>query len=735
MKKTTVGIMTFHWAPNYGALLQTWALQEFLLQNGYEAEIIDFVPKKYRITLLRCFIAKRLDTVKKRWIEYNREKKVKSFRENHLNISHNRFGHKSELKKNPPIYDYYVSGSDQIWNPPFTMRGQNGVTLSYFLDFAPQGRKKFAFASSFGRSSLPDEMLPIIKRELETFSAVSVREETGADILQSIGIDAVCISDPTLLFDAKQYESLLPDEKQETAEIFQFMLHGQESIGRTVSSQIAGKYNLPVCDENMLTVEQWLSKIRNAAFVVTNSYHCVVFSLLFHRPFLAIDVKGSDMSSRLTTLLKRVGLEDRFLRVPVAVEQVVELTDIDWNDVDTRLQKTRLVSQQFILNALNHCSRIDDIPKSRCVGCGLCAAVCPQNCISLQEDERGFLHPIIDESKCINCGLCSKKCVVNQPISEAADEEPPATYACYHRDPDIRQNSSSGGAFSALAEAVFDENGIVYGARFDGKLHLMHAKAEHKEELERLRGSKYMPSAAYPVFKEIRSYLQAGRQVLFCGTPCQVAALSNFVNNHENLLCVDLACHGIPSMKVLREKCDSVTKSCGSTVESIQFRNKRTGWKSFTFVYSDGNDQEIHSEWARECDFMIGYIDNLFIRESCERCMFAKIPRMGDITLADCWYKAQNGSDLEDKGISAVLVNSPKGKAFFEAAQKNLHTEEIPLEDLVKGTPTLVKGCEPNKRKWRFWKKMNRLGFKNTMNVYCFRKRTKSIIKRKLLMR
>ena len=735
MKKTTVGIMTFHWAPNYGALLQTWALQEFLLQNGYEVEAIDFIPRWHSISLLRCIMTKRLRNVKKRWIEYKREKKVKQFREAYLHISEKRFGHKDELKQNPPIYDYYVSGSDQIWNPPFTMRGQKGVTLSYFLDFAPQGRKKFAFASSFGRSTLPDDMLPVIKRELETFSAVSVREDPGAQILQSIGIDATCISDPTLLFDATAYETLLPSERQDAPEIFQFMLHGQEKIGRSVSAQIAKQLNLNIYDDNMLTVEQWLSKIRNAEFVVTNSYHCVVFSLLFHTPFIAIDVKGSDMSSRLTTLLERVGLENRFLRLPVSLDQIDNLMDIDWDDVDDRLQKSRLVSQQFILNALNKCSRVDDVPKSKCVGCGLCAAVCPQNCISLSEDERGFLHPQIDASKCTNCGVCARRCVVNQQAAEKAEDKPPAAYACYHTDPDIRAKSSSGGAFSALAEAVFQEKGIVYGARFEGNLRLIHTKAENNEELESLRGSKYMPSVAYPVFREIRSYLQEGRRVLFCGTPCQVAALLNFVNNHENLICVDLACHGIPSMKVLREKCDAVSKSCGSVVESIQFRNKRTGWKSYTFVYSDGNNQEVHSEWARECDFMIGYVDNLFIRESCERCIYAKVPRVGDITLADCWFKAQNGEDLEDKGISGVLVNTPKGKTLFEAAQKSLRTEEIPIEDLVKGTPTLVKGCEPNKRKWRFWKKMNIFGFKNTMNVYCFRKRFKSIIKRLLFMR
>lgn len=729
-RKPTVGIMTFHWAPNYGAVLQAWALQEFLNQNHYQAEFINYVPRGKGVSLLRCFVTKSFKNVKTRLVEYIREKKIKSFRNNHMRISQCKYRHKDQLKKKPPIYDYYVSGSDQIWNPFFTMNGQNGITLSYYLDFVPPGRKKFAFATSFGSKRIPEEMRGAIKRELESYSVISVREENAIDILRDMGIGAECIADPTLLFSADEYKTLLPKKGGKRREVFQFMLHGQDAEGNAVAAQVAADKQLGVCHKKILSIEEWLEHIQRSEFVVTNSYHCVVFSLLFHTPFLALDVQGLDMSSRITTLLARLDLEERFLTAMPTEEVRRRFFEIDWKSIDSKLQENRQFSREYIIAALSGCGRVDDIPKSKCTGCGLCVTVCPNDCIRMLEDERGFVFPHIDKTVCVNCGLCFERCIVNQTNQVQSHKEPLSSHACWHKDPIVRKKSSSGGVFSALAEVIFEERGRVYGAKLFNGLHLAHVGAENNEDLAGLRGSKYMASNAYGVFHEIKQMLSNRRQVLFCGTPCQVAALKSFTGNPESLITVDVACHGIPSAKILADKCTAIEKRFGKKVERIDFRDKNTGWKSYSCSFYDQEEKEICSEPVSKCDYMMGYIDSLFIRESCERCVFAALPRAGDLTLADCWYKVHDGLDVEDKGISAVLINTAKGVVIFDKAQRKLQCEEVAFSDVVRGTPLLVRGSEPNKGKDVFWVKRKKHGFTKAMYIYRIKRRGMSAVKK-----
>jgi len=355
-KNTSVGIMTFHWATNYGAVLQAWALQQYIKELGYNVEIINYVPSNYKINLFRCFKTRHLKKFINRYKEYRKEKKIRVFRKARLNVSPKEYNSKIVLKNSPPLYDIYVSGSDQIWNPFFTMNGQKGITLSYYLDFAPHDRRRIAFSSSFGLKEIPDSVKSVIVSELKKYYRISTRETEGVKILESININAVTTIDPTLLLDAKDYYSLFEAKQQPQNNLFTYFIHNQKETALGLISYIKDKYQLNEYPDEELIIEKWLERISNSRIVITNSYHCLIFCLIFHVPFYIVDVDGVDMSPRITTLLKTVNLEERFLHLPLSPQNIQNCSVMDnilWKDVDTRLNSARTYSKRYLQKALS----------------------------------------------------------------------------------------------------------------------------------------------------------------------------------------------------------------------------------------------------------------------------------------------------------------------------------------------------------------------------------------------
>ena len=716
--KGSVGILTFHWAPNYGAVLQSWALQEYLNQRGFDAEIINYVPSNHKPSLKHCFMTRHIKTVTHRIKEYRRERKIKTFRRARLKCSSITYKSNKELVSAPPLYDYYIAGSDQIWNPYFTMRGQGGITLSYFLDFVPKSKRCIAFSSSFGCKSLSNQVEQTIFPVLKRFYSISTREKEGVEILRKMGLNAVQTADPTFLLDTARYDELIKETNRFNNDIFVYILHGQKNYASNLINRVMQTTKKTICEKDITLLPEWLEHIRDSHYVLTNSFHCVVFCLLFHTKFYVFDVRGKDMGSRLSTLLGCLGLEDRL----IDLSESNSLSDkqinapIRWEAVDEKIETIRSTAKTYLYNALENKHRIDDVPSSQCSACGLCSIVCPQQCISLAEDDMGFMFPSIDGDKCTSCGVCLQRCPAGV-IDKKTDDETNVlgVYSCWNLNERIRARSSSGGAFSAIAESVVEKGGIVYGAESTDYLMVKHRAVDRVEDIYRICGSKYQPSFAWDVYKDIRKEIQRGRMVLFSGTPCQVSALKEYVGDPENICYVDIACHGIPSLRVLREKCKKFEPHI---VNRIEYRDKRTGWKNYTCVYYDKAGKEISHETVSESDFMRGYIENLYIRESCEGCKYANLPRVGDISLADCWSKSHDDSEQSDKGVSAVLVNSEKGRVFFDNCCNKLFVEETNLEYVLKGTPTLIKGSKRNKRKEIFWFRFAKYGYKKTMSYF-----------------
>ena len=322
-----------------------------------------------------------------------------------------------------------------------------------------------------------------------------------------------------------------------------------------------------------------------------------------------------------------------------------------------------------------------------CTGCGLCAGSCPAGAIKMKEDECGFLYPSFNEN-CIDCGLCQTKCESRlKPVKDAFLE--PAVYAAWSKDEETRFTSTSGGLFPELAKAVLDENGYIAGAVYDEKNDVVHTIIDSSDELWRLQQSKYVQSDTMDVFKQAADLIRQGRQVLFCGTPCQVSAMLSMFDNRrpDNLYTVDFICRGVNSPKAFRSWISGIEKKEKSEVKRVWFKYKDGGWKSSPtrtrIDFESGREIVLRNE---ENTFMYGYLtSNLFMRSSCGKCSFKGLPRKADITLADFWGADPDIDD--DKGVSLVIVNNAHGEKLFEKTKNSIVYSKKNLEESLNKNP------------------------------------------------
>lgn len=340
--------------------------------------------------------------------------------------------------------------------------------------------------------------------------------------------------------------------------------------------------------------------------------------------------------------------------------------------------------------------------KQNCCGCSACGQRCPKQCITMEEDNEGFLYPKVNTSLCIDCHLCEKVCPV---INQNEIRKPLNVYAAINPEEELRQHSSSGGIFTMLAEHIIDEDGVVFGAVWDNNWNVKHSYTESKIDLQQFRSSKYLQSIIGNSYQQAELFLKAGRKVMFTGTPCQIAGLLHFLRKpYINLLTVDVICHSVPSPGVwqqyLSEKMHSL-KWKKQDISQISFRNKQTGWKSYSFVIERKNSDS-YSELGSRNPFMQGFIADLYTRPSCIACPAKQLKSGSDITLGDFWGINTLKSELDDdKGVSAVTVNTLKGKEALLAVDANLY--DMSYEELIKRNPSMVRSASMQKKRNKFF--------------------------------
>jgi acetyltransferase-like isoleucine patch superfamily enzyme/coenzyme F420-reducing hydrogenase beta subunit len=360
--------------------------------------------------------------------------------------------------------------------------------------------------------------------------------------------------------------------------------------------------------------------------------------------------------------------------------------------------------------------------KKDCCGCNACGDICAQKAIVFKTDIEGFWYPEIDAEKCANCGLCEKVCpIINVKQVKKNDFEKPYCYAAKHKNLEVVFDSTSGGLFSALAEKMYKDGGYVGGAVHNDDFSVRQYISNNKQDIIRLRSSKYVQSDLSGFFVQVRDILKAGEKVLVCGCPCQMAALRTFLGkNYENLLIADFVCRGNNSPLVSKKYREFLEAKYGSKIVFQKAKNKELGWRNLTAKYqlADGRNVYITRD---ESLFTRGYLHTqIFCRPSCYDCRFKGFPRVADITLADFWGIENVDKSMDDDlGTSLVLVNSEKGRLYFDAVQQKIKAVPVPFESILLGNPALTSSLgHPKADKEAFFRDLQDSDFISIANKY-----------------
>lgn len=373
--------------------------------------------------------------------------------------------------------------------------------------------------------------------------------------------------------------------------------------------------------------------------------------------------------------------------------------------------------------------------KKDCCGCYACATICPQHCITMDEDHEGFRYPIIDKDSCTDCGLCNKVCPVINRFKKAEFET--KVFACQNKNEQIRLDSSSGGIFSLLAENTIQKNGVVFGARFDNDFSVIHDFTESIDGLEAYRGSKYVQSLIGDNYKKAEQFLKQGRKVLFTGTSCQIAGLKHYLRKeYMNLLNVDIVCHGVPSPKVFRYYLEELNFQQDGKLEKIQFRDKTDGWKKFSFATrrTAGKNSILFRQTLDKNDFMRGFLQNLYLRPSCHACPSKNFTSGSEITIADYWGIENAHPEFDDdKGCSLVLCNNTNGYKIFMDTKQEMKVIETSLENALQGNPSIINAVSPHRNRMKFFEQIDKKSLIQLVNL-CTKSTKKEKIKRSIIL-
>lgn len=350
-----------------------------------------------------------------------------------------------------------------------------------------------------------------------------------------------------------------------------------------------------------------------------------------------------------------------------------------------------------------------------CTGCMACANACSHGAITIEVSELGFKYPYILPDKCVECGLCKKVC---PSLNVPSLIFPKKCYAVKVKDENRLLSCASGGASTALAMTVMKEGGVVVGCSGDNMTNVRHIIVDKESDLHRLKGSKYVQSEiSTTLYKQIHEVLKSDKKVLFIGTGCQIAGLKSFLlKPYDNLITVDLVCHGVPSQKMLN---DNIHLYKGIDPNSVRFRIKgsisdgraiRYGWSST--IHIGNSSKQIFIPSHKDC-YMAAFLDHLTFRDCCYRCKYAYSARQSDITICDFWGLGRRTKSCLDSnhGVSAVLITTEKGLKLFESAKSLIDIEVREIQEAVEGNNQLKAPSRLNPLRSKFEELYKSKGF------------------------
>ena len=363
---------------------------------------------------------------------------------------------------------------------------------------------------------------------------------------------------------------------------------------------------------------------------------------------------------------------------------------------------------------------MESIIKDRdlCSGCHACSSVCPKQCIEMRPNNEGFLYPEINQELCINCGLCKKVC--NIANERQTKDNSVVAYAVVSKNEVERQKSSSGGVFGLLCQEIIAQGGIVFGAGFSTNCEeVRHIGVDTNEQIGRLQGAKYVQSNINKTYLNVKENLETGRKVLFVGTPCQVDGLNAYLGGkYDGLIMVDFICHGVPSPKLWMKYLRQFTNG-NETEIKVDFRNKKYGWKNYTFVI-EKNKKVIYRKLHKEDPYLNAFIKNRTLRKSCYMCEHKTLDRKSDITLGDFWGIDSIAQDMnDDKGTSLILVHTDNGQELIEKISLNAKIKMVEVESAIKHNPSAIKSAIRPEERERIYEMIDSESLNIILKRYC----------------
>lgn len=360
---------------------------------------------------------------------------------------------------------------------------------------------------------------------------------------------------------------------------------------------------------------------------------------------------------------------------------------------------------------------IIDNPQN-CCGCTACASVCPRKAITMQPDALGFLYPQIDKDICTNCGLCEKVCAFNENYEKSSDNILDV-YAVRHKDIKEIEKSRSGAMFVAITDYILGNNGVVYGAGYSDHFRVTHKRATTAKERDEFRGSKYVQSDLGDTFSQVAYDLKEELLVCFSGTPCQVAGLRSFLKikkiDTDKLIVVDIVCHGTPSPYIWRDYLAYIEKKHKGKATEVSFREKKVlGWVAHKESFTINGEKIITDTYTNL------FYKHIMLRHSCAVCHYTNTERCSDITLADFWgwENADGQFNIDNKGVSLVLVNSEKGKKLLTLVSRDIDIKETTIQIARKLNHPLNTPSTANPNRDKFERDYARKGFLHIIKKY-----------------
>lgn len=739
-----IGILTFHRVTNYGAVLQAYALKQVCDDLGYETHIINYKNpniEEYTTPVRRYWNSSRsardmstcLRGIMSYWGDRIRRARFSKFRKCYLNES---VACTDITDIQNLYYDCYIAGSDQIWN--YHITGEQ-FDPAFFLQFDTKAKKIIYAASSQDTPFPKDKEINFCQMLCRTKCPIGIREEKLAAYVEKItGKRHPVVLDPTLLAGRAVLDRIQTPKIRSKPYILLYQIDTNPYTDISVKS-LEARFRCPVYTMTVPRLgathgrrgtagpEMFLSLLKGAEFLVTNSFHGVALSLLYEKSFFVYDNGG--VMSRIDGLLHLCGLMDRKVKLVCDID---ENNKINYEAVGRILEKARQMSMEFLKTGFQgeeilvpeyQCNMkkskncVKEYEKNNCCGCSACMYSCPTNAITMKKDREGFLYPDVNANICIRCGKCVQVC----GFHELSEEERPLNtllaYGAKHNDFSERTSSRSGGAFIAFSDIVLSNGGSIYGAVMNKDFSVSHTRATNKAQRDLMKKAKYVQSDIRGVFPEVVNDLQQGKQVLFSGTPCQVSGLQSYLKfsnvDTKNLICCDLVCHGVPSPAIWHDYIELIENKYKGRVLNAQFRDKEFGWDSHveSFEVAGRKKKVVTREYT---DL---FYQHIMFRPSCHNCQFSNLYRPGDLALADFWGIEKHDPGFNDnKGVSLIFVSTEKGKKLFEEARPMLSTIECQAIDCLQ--PTLVKPSTASPRREMFWKDYLEMDFADFIKKY-----------------